>query len=375
MLSKISLRLRLTVLTCSILAAACACLTIVSVFNAGNIFLKPIEFMTVQPAAPMPITSDTETTEETIPPTNAEAYRMFEASKKGFALQSILFMIAITGIGTISTWFVTGKALKPVTALSRVIEDVDENNLSTQIPVPHSKDEVARLTHSFNNMLTKIRMAFESQKRFSQNAAHELKTPLSAILANIEVMEIDEASASIEECKEILHIVKQNAERMTTLITDLLVLNAAEKHMEVNCFSIRDLLLAILDDNDKDIQKKNIRVSIDGEKEVNGNRFMLERAFSNIIQNAIRYNHDNGAITIRCSESGITISDTGIGIPYDKLPHIFEPFYCADASRSRALGGSGLGLAITKEIFDKHSIKIDVASGENTGTTITVTNL
>lgn len=374
MLSKISLRLRLTILACSILVAACTCLTIVSVFNAGNIFLKPIEALSVQPTAPMPITSDNETDED-VPPTAAEVYGMFQDSKKGFALQSIIVMVVITGIGTILTWFVTGKALKPVAILSKTVEDIDEKNLSTQIPVPYSKDEVARLTQSFNNMLIKISMAFESQKRFAQNAAHELKTPLSAILTNIEVMEIDEDSASIEEYKENLLIVKQNVERMTALVTDLLALNAAEKHIDISRFSARDLFFSILSDNDNDIKKKNIFVNIEGEKEINGNRFMLERAFSNIVQNAIRYNHNNGSITIRCSESGITISDTGIGIAPDKLPHIFEPFYCADTSRSRALGGSGLGLAITKEIFDKHEIKIDVASTENTGTIFTVTNL
>ncbi len=374
MLSKISLRLRLTILACSILVAACTCLTIVSVFNAGNIFLKPIEALSVQPTAPMPITPDNEPDED-VPPTAAEVYGMFQDSKKGFALQSIIVMIVITGIGTILTWFVTGKALKPVAILSKTVEDVDENNLSTQIPVPYSKDEVARLTQSFNNMLIKISMAFESQKRFAQNAAHELKTPLSAILTNIEVMEIDEDSASIEEYKENLLIVKQNVERMTALVTDLLALNAAEKHIDISRFSARDLFFSILSDNDNEIKKKNIFVSIEGEKEINGNRFMLERAFSNIVQNAIRYNHNNGSITIHCSESGITISDTGIGIAPGKLPHIFEPFYCADTSRSRALGGSGLGLAITKEIFDKHEIKIDVASIENSGTIFTVTNL
>ncbi|WMJ90523.1 sensor histidine kinase [Anaerocolumna sp. MB42-C2] len=374
MLSKISLRLRLTILTYSILVVACACLTTVSVFNAGNMFLKPIKALSVQPTVPKPIISDTET-DENVPPTTAYIYDMLQESKKGFTLQSILVMVAITGIGTILTWFVAGKALKPVTTLSKTVEDIDVNNLSTQIPVPYSKDEVARLTYSFNNMLTKISMAFESQKRFAQNAAHELKTPLSAMLTNIEVMEIDEDSASIEEYKENLLIVKQNVERMTALVTDLLALNVEKNHMDISRFSIRDLFVSILNDNDNDIKKKNISVNINGEREINGNRFMLERAFSNIVQNAIRYNHNNGSIIIYCSESGITISDTGIGIPSDKLPHIFEPFYCVDASRSRALGGSGLGLAITKEIFDKNGIKIDVVSTENKGTIFTVTNL
>ncbi|MDR1540310.1 MAG: HAMP domain-containing histidine kinase [Clostridiales bacterium] len=375
MLNKISLRLRLTILTCGVLTAVCACLTIISVFNASAIFLQPFGLMAVQPVAPVPVTTDDESTGETISPINAEAYRAFEASKKGFALQSILFMLVMTGVGTISTWFVAGKALKPVSTLSRIIEDIDEINLSTQIPVPQSKDEVARLAKSFNNMLEKIRKAFESKKRFSQNAAHELKTPLSSILANIEVMEIGGASASIDEYRETLLAVKQDAERMAVLTTDLLTLHAAGKPMDVSGFSIRDLLNSVLCDNDKDINKKKIHVHLEGEKEVVGNRFMLERAFSNIIQNAIRYNRDNGSITICCAESSIVVSDTGIGIPQDKLPHIFEPFYCADASRSRALGGSGLGLAITKEIFDKYDIKINVVSDENTGTTVTVTNL
>ncbi len=379
MWSKISLRLRLTILACTILIAICTCLTTVSVLNAGYLFFKPIEFMSLQSTVPMPVIPNSgvaeELAQENTSPTEADVFNMFEDSKRGFTLQSVIFMVTITAVGTLLTWIAAGKALKPVTQLSNIIENIDENNLSAKIPVPKSQDEVARLTNSFNSMLTKINLAFESQKRFSQNAAHELKTPLSAILANIEVMEIDEDTASVEEYKETLLTVKQDVERMNVLVTDLLSLNVSEKNMDNSRFSTRELFSAILIDNNNNAQKKNISIIISGETELNGNRFMLERAFSNIIQNAIRYNRDNGEVVIHCSESSVTISDTGIGISHDKLPHIFEPFYCVDASRSRMLGGSGLGLAITKEIFDKYNIKMYVESDVGKGTTIRVTNL
>ncbi|HWQ42288.1 MAG TPA: histidine kinase dimerization/phospho-acceptor domain-containing protein, partial [Desulfosporosinus sp.] len=248
MLSKISLRLRLTILTCSILILVCACLTIGSVFSAGYTFYKPLEAIFVAPSSPVPTVTDPETVVQVAPLTNAGAIRVFENSKKNFTLQSILLMVVITGIGTILTWVVVGKALKPVATLSKIIEDVNENNLRSQIPVPRSNDEVARLTHSFNNMLEKLSAAFDSQKRFAQNAAHELKTPLSAILTNIEVMEIDEDSVNIDEYKETLLTVKQNAERMATLVTDLLFLNATPQYMDNSHFSIRDLLSSILND-------------------------------------------------------------------------------------------------------------------------------
>lgn len=382
MWNKISLRLRLTLLTGAILTGICIILTAISVFNAERNFAVPIEYINnpteygeYVDTTPAYLASDQDGKEQeavsVVPAT--QATQLFEASKIGFAKESLVYMIAIIFVGAFLVWYVAGSALKPVTALSKTIESIDENNLNVTLPVPESKDEVTKLTKSFNRMLQKISKSYESQKRFSQNAAHELKTPLSSMLTNIEVIELDEKSATIEEYKETFSVLKQNVERMSTLVADLLTLNASADETDICEFSSRSFFKCILEDYHDDIKKKHIKISINGDISFKGNKFLLERAFSNVIQNAVRYNKENGKIIIKCSDNEIIISDTGVGIPKDEIDNIFEPFYCVDASRSRVLGGSGLGLAITKQIFDKYHIQIDVESELGKGTKFKIT--
>lgn len=412
MWNKISLRLRLTFLTGAILTGICIILTTISIFNAEKNFAVPIEYINRQYAdstsaystydqdgkelgGALIIASNYGENTPTFVPRNSEsvyaqdgkelesvsavsavqATELFETSKTGFAKESLVYMIAIICGGAFLVWYVAGSALKPVTALSKTVESIDENNLNITLPIPESKDEIAKLTTSFNRMLQKISKSYESQKRFSQNAAHELKTPLSSMLTNIEVMEIDEKSATIEEYKETFSVLKQNVERMSALIADLLTLNASANENDICEISSENFFKGILEDYSDNINKKHINISINGNINFKGNKFLLERAFSNIIQNAVRYNRENGEIIIKCNTNEITISDTGIGIPKDEIDNIFEPFYCVDTSRSRVLGGSGLGLAITKQIFDKYNIQLNVESELGKGSKFKITGL
>lgn len=388
MWSRMSLRLRLTVLTSLILVAVCVFLTLISIYNADQSFyptystIASRQFSQVPNFNPELYQPGYTYYKLQIPDINVgyavpsltlgeEAQLAYRASQQSFAYSSVFYMIAIVIAGGVAVWFIAGRALKSVTLLSQTIQKIDGNNMSVQISVPESNDEVSKLTISFNSMLSKLNGAFEEQKRFAQNAAHELKTPLAAILTNIEVMELEE-EPDVHAYKEVVQVAKENTERMTMLVKDLLMFNSATIQAQYSVFEFSEILNQILADYADDIQMKHIKVSVSNDVMIRGNKAMLERAFSNIVQNAIRYNRDHGRITILCSEDEIWISDTGIGIPGDQLNNIFEPFYCVDDSRSRRLGGSGLGLSITKQIFDKHHMKIRAQSIENQGTTFII---
>lgn len=372
MLNKISLRLRLTLLTGAILTIICFILTTFAIVNANNIFVKPIE----SNLNSIRVESQMSESAFSVPRVNEEMIKSemsatLVESQNNFRYNSTLYLIAIIIGGTMLTWFILGRALMPVTNLSIIINDIDENSLSEVIPVPESDDEISKLTESFNSMLRKLNKAFEGQKRFAQNAAHELKTPLAAILTNIEVTELDE-EPTLEECRETIKVTKDNVEKMIGIVSDLLMINDdLDKEMKQR-FNGYDLVNKIALDYTDELRRRNIDLTIKGNGEYIGNIKLIERGVANIIQNAIRYNVENGAIDVILNKNEMKFIDSGVGIPKDSLDKIFEPFYCVDASRSKKLGGSGLGLSIVKSIIDKHKWNIKIESEIGRGTIITI---
>ena len=294
-----------------------------------------------------------------------------EQAQSAFMNYSILIAIIFIIIGTAAAYVVSGQALKPIKSLSEKMEDIDENNLRVAIEPPKSSDEVSRLTRSFNNMLGKLNRSFETQKLFAQNAAHELKTPLAFMRANIDVLQLNN-NPSIDDYKESVDIMKDSTERLIELVEGLLSLNSNTDKMKWQTFSGENLFESIVHELEHDITQKGIEVDISGDCRIKGDKTLLERAFFNLVHNAVRYNASGGSVKISLSENNIIIEDSGIGISAEHLPHIFEPFYCADKSRSKNLGGNGLGMAIAKNIFDKHEMKVHISSESGKGTKIIV---
>ena len=299
-----------------------------------------------------------------------EAFAELSQSQQNFQTHSILVAVLAVLFGTFAAYIISGQALKPIKSLAEKIEDVDANNLNQPIEPPKTIDEVSRLTHSFNNMLGKLNRSFEAQKLFAQNAAHELKTPLASMRANIEVLQMDE-EPSAEEFKEVVGVVRENTERLIALVEGLLSLsNGTSDKSQV--FSGREVFEAILKELQEGIAEKNLDVSIEGDCQIRGDKALLERAFFNLVHNAVRYNVNDGRVRISLLADYITIEDSGAGIPAEHLAHVFEPFYCIDQSRSKNLGGHGLGMAIAKNIFDKHHMEIQIFSELGIGTEIIV---
>ena len=370
MWNKLSLRIKITVLTAVTLSLMCACLTVISVLNT-EVFYDPI----------LSIIGKWPIGESEI--TNAGANHIYEitdvdiagelyiGSRNKFKALSIVASIGIIVMGTLLSYVLAGESLKSLKIFTNKILEIDENNLSEQITLPSSRDEVSKLTRSFNHMLEKLDHAFDGKKLFAANAAHELKTPLANILTNIEVMQMED-TPSITDYEEVIGITKENVERLTVLVQELLYFNSELDKKD--CESVRaDMLFEkILTDLSLFIREKNIKTVIEGNTVIIGDENLLERAFFNIIQNAVKYNTQNGEIKIILCDNSITIEDTGIGIPEDSVSQIFEPFYCVDKSRSRRLGGNGLGLSIAKQILNKHDMEIIILSQLGTGTKIII---
>ena len=370
MWNKFSLRIKITFLTAITLTLMCACLTAISVLNT-DVFYDPIvSVIEKKKVDDGEIINGSAHHADEI--TNVDiAGELYIGSRNKFKILSVITSVGVVLIGTLLSYIFAGQVLRSLKLFTRKITEIDENNLSEQIALPSSRDEVSKLTQSFNNMLGKLDRAFDSKKLFAANAAHELKTPLTNILTNIEVMQMEE-QPDIADFEEVIEITKENALRMTVLVQELLYFNSELDTDNFESINTEQLFEKILTDLSPDIREKNIKTINEGCINISGDTNLLERAFFNIIQNAVKYNKENGEIRITSSDGTITIEDTGIGIPELSVPQIFDPFYCADKSRSRQLGGSGLGLSISKHILNKHGMEISVSSQPETGTKIIV---
>lgn len=374
MMKKLSLRMRLTLLSALVMASVAVILTSMFLFGADRIFVRDLEQkMTFQPQDII-ITS---VKKEGVSNENMDLQEVTVSLKKAgtqFNLWGMAALFLVLILGTGATWLMAGHVLKPLKELSYAIEEIGGNDLSNRVEIQGRQDEIGRLARSFNHMMDKVSASFERQKRFSASAAHELKTPLATILVNLEVLELD-GKTSPDRMEKVLTIVKANTERMIRLVEDLMRLTSDKDHEMEEEVELSEVFAITLDELSPLIRKKDLTVSIENTPDISltGSRVMLYRVMSNLLENAAKYNREHGSISIVTGrdDNGVTvkIEDTGIGIPEEALSHIFEPFYRVDQSRSRAVGGAGLGLPLVKDIVEKHGGEVTVKSAAGEGTT------
>lgn len=296
-------------------------------------------------------------------------------TKHDFTVQAVIFTILIVIIGALLAWFFSGAALKPVRDLSRIIADTTENNLTKEIEVSKANDEISLLTESFNKMKLKLNDAFQSQKQFTANAAHELRTPLAVMMTNLEVF-IKKQNKTEKEYNEYLVSSQKQINRLNKLVNSLLELlsmHTAQLNDEIEIVSLTDEIIC---DLDSVAQNNNISIEFNPQSDSitlknKGNEVLIYRAIYNIIENAIKYNSENGRVIVTISEengkSVIRVEDNGKGISKEEQKKIFEPFYRVDKSRSRSLGGYGIGLAMVSEIMDIHGGAIELEKSDENG--------
>ncbi|MEG0963630.1 MAG: HAMP domain-containing sensor histidine kinase [Lachnospiraceae bacterium] len=396
MFKNLSLRLRLTILSVLLLTGCCVVLTVILNFSA-NRMANVIEAVTVIPAQ-TPNLDETQpdsslpqqTPAETFLPKEIVPHRIFPANmaptvpaessqiaRNQFLQQSLFGMILVIMLGGLLTYYLSGKMLKPLKELSEQMKNRTVHNLSESLPVPKTHDELADLTLSFNEMSEKLEQAFTMQKRFSQSAAHELRTPLTVLKTKVDVFHKKQEHTP-EEYAKLLAVITTHTNRLADLVKDLLSLTNMDALDCNDTISLKFMIAEIWSELSPLAKEKNISITITGSEElVFGNHSLLHRAFYNLMENAIKYNIDEGAIqvSIHTQEARkiVTISDTGIGIPKQLQKLVFEPFYRVDKSRSRQMGGAGLGLSMVKAIVEKHQGTITVWNALGGGTVFELT--
>lgn len=271
-------------------------------------------------------------------------------------VQVLALMVAIIILGILGIYLTVSRLTRPLRDLSTSIGTLDEEKLSTRLE-ENGIREVAELSRAFNQMITRLDDAFERQKRFTADAAHELKTPLASIQVNLDSLRQDEEYTA-EEAAEVLEVTQRNIRRLNQLAENLLQLNSAQMIEQRQRCSVHDCLCTILEELKPRIKQKQLTIQL---AEVypclDSEPTLLLRCLYNCVENAVKYSPENSTIRIELEkteqEVRIGIINPSEPISESQCPQLFQPFYRLDASRSRKLGGSGLGLAITQEIVQR----------------------
>lgn len=271
--------------------------------------------------------------------------------------------------------FLVQRALAPVEQITMTASSIGESSdLSRRVDYAGPADEIGRLAMTFDQMIERLDRFFQSQRNFVADASHELRTPLTVIRGNVDLLE---RNMSPEDRRESLRAIKAESDRMSKVVSDLLLLAEIESgHIEPpEKVSLKGL---VLDEAKRAQPLAGSHKIIIGRLEnisITGDTYRLRQLLSNLVNNAIKYTPDGGTITLSLLREGewarLEVSDTGIGIPPQHLPHMFDRFYRVDKTRSRTGGGTGLGLAIVKGIAEQHGGKVDVASEPGKGSTFT----
>lgn len=314
-----------------------------------------------------------ETKEDSVLDRSSETYQaalnILNETFQDTIAKTFIWSLMLGLIGFILSYPLSGLLLKPFKELTSDIASINEGNLDKQLYITNRHDEIGKIKIAFNRLLVRLDTVLERQSNFTSNVAHELKTPLAVMKMYPETLDED---STIEDYKKVIEVEKKNVDRMSALVDDLLAYSR-DIDIKATIVSIKDVIDKCLDDMKPLIDQKHITVHIDiVDEDVVTSKELLSRLIYNILSNATRYNKEKGSIYIEYKAKELSIRDTGIGIPEDKLEHIFEPLYCVDKSRSRELGGSGIGLAMVKKIADTLGYKIEVSSKVDRGTVFTI---
>ena len=317
-----------------------------------------------------------------------------QETKEAFLLRSVIATTIIILLSSVCTYFLTKKTLTPLQKLTSEVSQIQAQNLSTQLAVPNSKDEIAQLTSSFNEMLTRLDNAFSTQKQFSANAAHELRTPLAVLQTNLEVFEKKQEPEMVEY-RQLFTMIKEQTARLSQLVGTLLDMTNLKSVPRTDHVSLEELVDEVFCDLDPVAEKAGISIHFDDSssqdwhtdvhtpdasalnnniRNITGSYVLLYRAVYNLVENAIKYNRPNGSVTVSLKEKNgqamILVKDTGIGISPENQKKIFDPFFRVDKSRSRAMGGAGLGLALVDSIAREHGGSVKVLESNEKGSII-----
>ena len=375
-MKKMSLQWRLTIITTLFIAVICGCLTLF-VYKNGVYYIDLLQDT-------VDAQSDEDNSEEAdeiyinIPDDKWDDFAddfsiQVYNNKADYKKRSLLFSTLLALLGGVATYFLSGHVLKPLRNFSDKIEKVQAQNLADSRIEENEVKELNRLSVSYNKMLERLSEAFEVQRQFTANAAHELRTPLSLIQVQLDLYNAARHPGNDADTMQTIKMVTEQNDRLNKMVKTLLDMSELQTVGRDEVIAVDALVDEVLADLEPLAQEKNITL-VENCKNITmrGSDILIYRMVYNLVENAIKYNHVDGQVIVTAYQEEnhvhLSVEDTGSGIPEELKERVFEPFFRVDKSRSRELGGVGLGLALVREIVRVHDGSITVRSNPSGGT-------
>lgn len=371
-----SLQWRLTIITTLVIAVICGCLTIF-VYKNGIYYMDSLQ-NAVDAQSGQENEEDSEEIYISIPDDKWDEFAnnfsiQVYNNKADYRKNSLIFSTVLALLGGVVTYFISGQALKPLRRFSDIIEEVQAQNLSDSRIEESRVRELNQLSVSYNKMLERLSEAFETQRQFTANAAHELRTPLALMQVQLDLYHSTGHPGNDECAEQTITMATEQNERLSKMVKTLLDMSELQTIVRDETIMVAALVEEVLADLEPLAMEKNIKL-IGKCKDITmvGSDILIYRLVYNLVENAIKYNHSDGQVIVTAERKEqhvyFSVEDTGNGIPKELKERVFEPFFRVDKSRSRELGGVGLGLALVHEIVRTHDGSITVRDNPSGGT-------
>ena len=374
-MKKMSLQWRLTCIITLYIAVICGCVTML-VYKNGVYYMDSLQEAVDTRGDDQP--DDAEEIYISIPEDKWDEFAndfsvQVYNNKADYRKNSLIISAVLALLGGVATYFISGRALRPLREFSDKIEKVQAQNLADSRIEENQVKELNQLSVSYNRMLERLSDAFEIQRQFTANAAHELRTPLALMQVQLDLYHSNSHPGNDADTVQMIKMVTEQNDRLNKMVKTLLDMSELQTVGRDDEIVLDALVDEVLEDLEPLAEGKNIRL-IGKCKDVTmvGSDILIYRLVYNLVENAIKYNHSGGQVTVTADRKEkhvyLSVEDTGTGIPEELKERVFEPFFRVDKSRSRELGGVGLGLALVREIVRVHDGSITVKSNPSGGT-------
>ena len=374
-MKKMSLQWRLTCIITLYIAVICGCVTML-VYKNGVYYMDSLQEAVDTRGDDQP--DDAEEIYISIPEDKWDEFAndfsvQVYNNKADYRKNSLIITAVLALLGGVATYFISGHALRPIRELSDKIEKVQAQNLADSRIEENQVKELNQLSVSYNRMLERLSDAFEIQRQFTANAAHELRTPLALMQVQLDLYHSNSHPDNDADTVQMIKMVTEQNDRLNKMVKTLLDMSELQTVGRDDEIILDALVDEVLEDLEPLAEGKNIRL-IGKCKDITmvGSDILIYRLVYNLVENAIKYNHSGGQVTVTADRKEkhvyLSVEDTGTGIPEELKERVFEPFFRVDKSRSRELGGVGLGLALVREIVRVHDGSITVKSNPSGGT-------
>lgn len=379
-MKRMSLQWRLTCITALCIAIICGCLTMF-VYKNGVHYIDSLQDAVESQGDEKGNKSDEiyisipdDKWDEFADEFSVQVYN----NKADYKRNSLIITVLLAFLGGVVTYFISGHALRPIREFSDKIEEVQAQNLSDSRIEENNVKELNQLGISYNKMLERLSDAFEIQRQFTANAAHELRTPLALMQVQLDLYNSASHPGNDADTLQTIKMVTEQNDKLNRMVKTLLDMSELQSVGRDDKIILDAIVEEVLADLEPLAVEKNIKlIGKCEDATMIGSDILIYRLVYNLVENAIKYNHPLGQVTVTAYQRNkhvyLSVEDTGSGIPKELRERVFEPFFRVDKSRSRELGGVGLGLALVREIVRVHDGSICIKSGKTGGTIFEVT--